>query len=332
MQQRAQAAEEALEAEKKRTAAAEVAARQANEKCEAAIAEAATLRASVDRLQATREGDAGQIELLKAELDGDGRSSNSGSDSATIAALRAELTQMKAALQKAQEEARKQKALREETEKGRIQEAAHNRKVKSHKSKTGSVDAPEGATGLTYELSAEQQGAATRLQAVHRGKVHRSKSMPDLKKKKKQEGGVSAGVLGMTEAEHHEAAVKVQSLHRGKKTRKTGARRDFDILGDEDPEVSATAVIQAAAQSQITYGKGAALGPIELDAVGLTIDAFSSSVISRVISEGIRSAAGGMGQDEEDYDEDSLSVVVKLTYEETEDGDDLEARVWLSEA
>jgi hypothetical protein len=106
--------------------------------------------------------------------------------------------------------------------------------------------------------------------------------------------------------------------------------------GDEDPEVSATAVIQAAIQTKMAYEKGAASGPIELDAVGLTIDeridAFSSSVISRLISEGIRSAAGGMGWDEEGYDEDSLSVVVKLTYEETEDGDDLEARVWLTEA
>jgi hypothetical protein len=47
---------------------------------------------------------------------------------------------------------------------------------------------------------------------------------------RKAKSYVSAGVLEMAEAEHHEAAVKVQALHRGKKTRKTGARRDFDIL------------------------------------------------------------------------------------------------------
>ena len=89
----------------------------------------------------------------------------------------------------------------------------------------------------------------------------------------------------------------------------------------EEEEADAVAVIQAAVQNTLAeYNEQGAADDLDLEEV-------SSSLVDQVLENAIESAPA-------DTLVSSLAevllVVVKLTYEETADGEDMEARVWLN--
>ena len=151
----------------------------------------------------------------------------------------------------------------------------------------------------------------------------------------KTEGYISKELAEMEEQEHHDAAAKMQALQRGNKARKTGARRDVDVLGDDDlpyvVEKKFLDLILQASASLVGRVTRSAIAAVEAEA------AEGPAMAARVTESAIAAAEAGKDpptavsheMTASDGSDDFLALSIVLTYEENDTGDDWEARVWL---